>query len=63
MLLKSRKFWAALIGLVMIVVKAYSPQFPFDEGQVTAFVVLLVGYIFGTAIEDGMRASAGSSTK
>jgi hypothetical protein len=56
-LLKSRKFWAALVGLVLIIVKAYSPTFPFEESQVTAFVVLLVSYILGTAVEDGLRAA------
>lgn len=51
-LIKSRKFWAALTGLAMIVLKAFKPDFPFSEDQITAMVVMLVGYIFGVAIED-----------
>jgi hypothetical protein len=51
-LLKSRKFWAALIGLVLIILKGYRPDFPLTEDQLTGIVVVLVGYILGTAVED-----------
>ena len=51
-LLASRKFWAALIGLVLIVVKAYKPDFPISEDQATTIVYILMAYIVGTAIED-----------
>jgi hypothetical protein len=53
-LLTSRKFWAALVGMAMIVIKAYSPTFPMTEAQVTSLVVIIVSYILGTAIEDGV---------
>jgi hypothetical protein len=52
LLLKSRKFWAALIGLVLIVIKAFRPDFPLQDDQLTGIVVVLVGYILGTAVED-----------
>ena len=55
-LLTSRKFWAALIGLAMIILKAYRPDFPITEDQITAIVVVLVGYILGTAVEDSAVA-------
>ena len=55
-LLKSRKFWAAVLGLVFIFVDAYVPEFPFNQEQVLQFVIVLASFIFGVAIEDGMRA-------
>ena len=59
-LLKSRKFWAAIIGLAMIILKAFKPDFPLSEDQITGMVVVLVGYIFGVAIEDaGARIGSG----
>ena len=55
LLLTSRKFWAALIGLAMIITKAFRPDFPITEDQITGIVVVLVGYILGTAVEDSAR--------
>lgn len=60
-LLKSRKFWAALIGLVMVIVKAYQPDFPISEDQMVSLIYVLVAYILGVAVEDGL-ASAGQGT-
>ena len=54
-LLGSRKFWAALIGLGLIIVKAWDPEFPLAEEQLTGIVWVLVAYITGTALEDGLR--------
>ncbi len=51
-LLASRKFWAAMVGLGMIVLKAYRPEFPLEEDQITSLVVVLVGYMLGVAVED-----------
>ncbi len=53
-LLSSRKFWAALVGLVLVIVKAWQPDFPIDEEQLTTIIYLLVAYILGTGIEDGL---------
>ncbi len=50
-LLRSRKFWAMLIGLILMVVKAYRPDFPLEEEQLSGMVALLVAYILGVAIE------------
>jgi len=52
-LIKSRKFWAAIAGLVYI--------FLGDRAGITldaliAGVVVIVSYITGTALEDGLRA-------
>lgn len=53
-LLGSRKFWAAFIGLVLIVIKTWDPEFPLAEDQLTGIVWVLVAYILGTGIEDGL---------
>jgi hypothetical protein len=54
LLLGSRKFWAALIGLALVIIKTYQPDFPLQEDQLTAVVWVLVAYILGTGIEDGL---------
>ncbi len=52
-LLKSRKFWAAVIGLALIVARNLIPNFlPFGDQDITAVVLVLISYILGTALED-----------
>lgn len=60
LLFGSRKFWAALIGLVFLVVKNFDPGFNLPESETVAFVSLLAAYILGVALEDGLsnRSSA-----
>lgn len=53
-LVGSRKFWAAAVGLIMVVVTNFVPDFPIPEEQVQSLVWLLVSYILGTALEDGL---------
>ena len=55
-LLSSRKFWAALIGLALIIVKQYRPDFPLAEDQLTGIIAVLVAYILGVAVEDAGHA-------
>jgi len=50
-LLRSRKFWAALVGLIVTSAKALDPQFPLDEAQLADIVFILVAYIIGTGME------------
>ena len=57
-LLKSRKFWAATIGLAVLVAKHYLPEFPLDEEQLTNVVYLIMAYILGVAVEDAGRGRA-----
>jgi hypothetical protein len=57
LLLGSRKFWAALIGLLLIIIKAFKPDFPLLEEDLTSVVYVLVAYILGTGIEDGLSRS------
>ena len=54
LLLGSRKFWAALIGLTLVIIKIFRPDFPLEPDQLTAVVWVLVAYILGTGIEDGL---------
>jgi len=51
-LFKSRKFWAALIGLALIIIKAFDEAFPLEEEQLTNVVYILVAYIAGVALEN-----------
>ena len=53
-LLASRKFWASFFGLALVILKAWRPDFPLAEEQLTAVVWVLVAYILGTALEDGL---------
>jgi len=53
-LLKSRKFWAAVVALVFVFLNAYVPNFPLGEDAVLNLVLTIVAYILGTAIEDGL---------
>jgi len=58
-LIRSRKFWSALIGIILMVVKELFPNFPLAEDQIVNIVWLLVAYILGVAVEDAGRAIAG----
>ena len=51
---KSRKFWAAVIGLAFVFVAEYVPNFPFSQDQVTNFVYVIMTYIGAVALEDGL---------
>lgn len=54
-LLTSRKFWAAFIGLALMVTKSLKPDFPLAEEELTNIVYILVAYIVGTSIETKAR--------
>lgn len=50
-LLKSRKFWAALVGFVFVVVGGRGDV---DVEALAGAVTIVVAYIVGTALEDGL---------
>ena len=61
-LLTSRKFWAALVGLGLITLKPFAPDFPLTDDQIVTPVMEVIGmvsvlasYVMGTAIEDARR--------
>lgn len=57
LILKSRKFWAAMVGLAMVVIKTIRPDFPLDETQISDVVYVLAAYILGVALEDGLNGA------
>jgi uncharacterized membrane protein len=58
LLLGSRKFWAAFVGLVFLVIRNFDPGFDVPENETVAFVSILAAYILGVALEDGLRANS-----
>lgn len=52
-LLKSRKFWAAVVGIVVIFLNSFSVALPaaLTPDQLTAFVLIVTGYIGAVAFE------------
>jgi hypothetical protein len=51
LLLKSRKFWAAVVALGLVIFRAYQPDFPVSDENMTKIVLVLIAYIVGTALE------------
>ena len=49
--LKSRKFWAAMVALAFIF---FGPRAGVDAATLTGAVTTIVAYILGTALEDGL---------
>jgi len=58
-LFTSRKFWAAFIGCLMVVLKEFYPDFPLDTEQISNIVYLLIAYIAGVAVEDAGKGMGG----
>lgn len=52
-LLRSRKFWAAVVA---VIVSIFGARAGIDEAQLTLAVIGLVGYILGVALEDGLSS-------
>ena len=56
-LLKSRKFWAAIVGIFYSMIYLVWPDFPIPEESVIGVVGTVVSYILGVALEDGLRGN------
>jgi hypothetical protein len=52
-LVRSRKFWASVVAIVLILV---GPRAGIQGQELTAAVTTIVAYILGTALEDGLRS-------
>jgi hypothetical protein len=52
-LVTSRKFWAAAIALVVIIVASFVPDFAIDQERAVSMAVIMVTYLVGTAIDPG----------
>jgi len=57
---RSRKFWAAVVGLVFIFLYELIPTFPLDPDQVTNIVYMIVAYILGVALDDAGQGIGGN---
>ena len=57
---RSRKFWAAFIGTIFVVLDEFVPTFPLAADQVTNIVYMMVAYIIGVAIDDAGQGIGGS---
>lgn len=53
-MLKSRKFWATTAGLLVVIVRAVCPSFPITDEQISALVLTLSAYTFGTGLQDSL---------
>lgn len=51
-LLRSRKFWAAIVGFAVTLLQSFNPDFPLSSDQLLIVILPIVSYILGTAIED-----------
>ena len=51
LLLGSRKFWAAFLGMGFLVVRHFDPSFEVPENEAIAFVSVLAAYILGVAVD------------
>jgi cation transporter-like permease len=54
-LLKSRKFWALVVGIVVAV---FGERAGVDPDALLGAIVTIVTYIIGTALEDGLSRRA-----
>ena len=69
--LTSRKFWAAIVGLALMLIKSVDPAFPIAEEQadmiidpamqMIALAMIITGYIVGQGLADS--ANGGNTTK
>jgi len=56
-LLKSKRFWSAVIGLVMMVLVNVIPDLADNDGQLTNAILIIVGLLVGGySIEDAIEA-------
>lgn len=54
--LRSRKFWALIIGAAVVVLRSYFPGIPLSDEQLTYVALLFIAYILGIGLEDSARA-------
>lgn len=52
-LLVSRKFWIALIAVVVVVVQAFFPTFDLDQETAAGLAIIVVSYLIGAVVDPG----------
>ena len=55
----SRKFWALLLGLALLFIPLLFPSFVLDEELAIGFLVVIVPYILGVAVDPGVSGWRG----
>jgi uncharacterized membrane protein YiaA len=54
-LLKSRKFIALVLAIIVLVVQVWIPEFKLDEMGTAALAVVVIGYILAVALDPGQE--------
>ena len=62
-LLRSRKFWAAVVGLAFVLIDAFVPSFPLTADQITDIVMILAAYILGSGVQAGLERQGGRAAE
>lgn len=52
-LLTSREFWVSMLGLLVILVGQFLPNFTIDIGAAAALVIVVVSYLYGITVDPG----------
>jgi hypothetical protein len=60
-LLQSRKFWLALVSLLVVVVLAFSPGFVLDQEAFVGLILIVVAYMVSLALDPGDPAAKWAS--
>jgi hypothetical protein len=58
LLVRSRKFWASVIGLGLVILRGIIPNFPIADADLTRIIYVIVAYILGTGLEDSALSLA-----
>lgn len=56
-MLSSRRFWLAMISIIVLGVQVVNPAFQIDQEQLTAYLLIIVPAIVGLAIDPGNPVS------
>ena len=51
-LFQSRKFYASLIGVALVLLRHFAPSFPLSDDELTKIMYVVVAYIVGTGLAD-----------
>lgn len=58
-LLKSRRFWVSLLGMIVIVISAFEPHLAARFEEITTSVLVIVGFLVGGySVEDAVQTHA-----
>lgn len=61
-LLKSKRFWTAMLGTIVIVVSAFEPHLAEKFEQIVPAVIVIVGFVVGGyTIEDTVNPPSAAS--